>query len=61
MVEVSGLKCVFFVNFGVEVNEGVIKIVCKYSYDKYGKDCVIVLMLVNFFYGCIILIFFVIG
>jgi acetylornithine/N-succinyldiaminopimelate aminotransferase len=36
LINLSGLKKVFFSNSGAESNEGAIKAARKYSFDKYG-------------------------
>ena len=47
----TGLDKVFFANSGAEANEGMIKLVRKYSTDKYGKDRTKILSLKNSFHG----------
>lgn len=51
LVQISGLKRVFFANSGAEANEGAIKTARKYSHDKYGEGRATVLSLVNSFHG----------
>ncbi|MGL4740118.1 MAG: aspartate aminotransferase family protein [Sarcina sp.] len=51
LVELSGLKKVFFSNSGAESNEGAIKIARKYSYDKYGIGRGTILTLNKSFHG----------
>ncbi|ANF71006.1 acetylornithine aminotransferase [[Haemophilus] ducreyi] len=51
LVQVSGLKRVFFANSGAEANEGAIKVARKYSHDKYGDTRSTIISLVNSFHG----------
>ncbi|WP_373777846.1 aspartate aminotransferase family protein [Glaesserella sp.] len=51
LVATSGLKRVFFCNSGAEANEGAIKTVRKYSFDKYGEGRSTVISLQNSFHG----------
>lgn len=47
----TGMKKVFFANSGAEANEGAIKFVRKYSFDKYGEGRNTIITLVNSFHG----------
>lgn len=47
----TGMKKVFFANSGAEANEGAIKTVRKYSFDKYGEGRSKIITLVNSFHG----------
>lgn len=49
--EVTGYRRVFLGNSGAEANEGSIKIVRKYSFDKYGENRHKILSLNNSFHG----------
>lgn len=51
LCERTGMKKVFFANSGAEANEGAIKTVRKYSFDKYGEGRTKILTLVNSFHG----------
>lgn len=51
LVELSGLKKVFFSNSGAESNEGAIKLARKYSYDKYGDKRGTIVTLNKSFHG----------
>jgi len=51
LVNLSGLKRVFFGNSGAEANEGAIKLARKYSFDKYGEGRATVITLENSFHG----------
>lgn len=50
------VDCVFFCNFGVEVNEAVLKLVCKFVYDCYGSYKSGIVVFKNVFYGCMLFI-----
>lgn len=53
LCEATGYSKVFFGNSGAEANEGAIKIVRKYSNEKYGADAGrhVIISLVNSFHG----------
>ncbi|MCL2030015.1 MAG: acetylornithine/succinylornithine family transaminase [Oscillospiraceae bacterium] len=51
LCKLSGLEKVFFANSGAEANEGVIKCVRKYSWDKFGKERYTILTLYDSFHG----------
>ncbi len=51
LIELSGLKRVFFGNSGAEANEGAIKLARKYSFDKYGEGRSTIITLTNSFHG----------
>ncbi|MGL5823105.1 MAG: aspartate aminotransferase family protein [Sarcina sp.] len=51
LVDLSGMKKVFFSNSGAESNEGAIKIARKYSYDKYGEGRGTIITLNKSFHG----------
>lgn len=51
LVEYTGLSKVFFSNSGAEVNEGMIKLARKYSYDKYGAGRDVIITLKQSFHG----------
>lgn len=51
LVNISGMKKVFFCNSGAEANEGAIKLARKYSFDKYGLDRANIITLNNSFHG----------
>ncbi|MFI3141508.1 MAG: aspartate aminotransferase family protein [Clostridia bacterium] len=51
LCERTNMKKVFFANSGAEANEGAIKTVRKYSFDKYGEGRTKILTLVNSFHG----------
>jgi acetylornithine/N-succinyldiaminopimelate aminotransferase len=51
LVELSGLKSVFFANSGAESNEGLIKLARKYSRDKYGEGRATIVTLKQSFHG----------
>ncbi len=51
LASISGLSRVFFANSGAEANEGAIKLVRKYSFDKYGKNRSKIITLQNSFHG----------
>lgn len=47
----TGMKKVFFSNSGAEANECAIKVARKYSAEKKGPDCNVIVTLVNSFHG----------
>lgn len=47
----TGMKKVFFSNSGAEANECAIKVARKYSAEKKGPDCNVIITLVNSFHG----------
>ena len=47
----TGMSCVFYANGGGEANEGMIKLVRKYSFDKYGEGRATIITLQNSFHG----------
>lgn len=47
----TGMKKVFFSNSGAEANECAIKVARKYSADKKGPDCHVIVTLKNSFHG----------
>ena len=47
----TGMKKVFFSNSGAEANECAIKAARKYSADKKGPDCNVIVTLINSFHG----------
>lgn len=47
----SGMNAVFFGNSGAEANEAAIKLVRKYSYDKYGTGRAVIVTLLQSFHG----------
>ncbi len=51
LCERTGMKKVFFSNSGAEANECAIKVIRKYSEDKYGKGRNVILTLKNSFHG----------
>ncbi len=51
LCEKTGMKKVFFANSGAEANECAIKVARKYSAQKKGADCCIIITLVNSFHG----------
>ena len=51
MCEKTGMKKVFFGNSGAEANECAIKVARKYSAEKKGPDCNVIVTLVNSFHG----------
>lgn len=51
LLQLTGMKKVFFSNSGAESNEGAIKIARKYSYDKYGEGRSDIITLKNSFHG----------
>lgn len=51
LCEITGYEKVFFGNSGAEANECAIKLVRKYSFDKYGKNRNTIITLVNSFHG----------
>lgn len=51
LVNISGMKRVFFGNSGAEANEGAIKLARKYSYDKYGDGRSTIITLKQSFHG----------
>ena len=51
LVPAAGMSAVFFGNSGAEANEGMIKLVRKYSFDKYGKGRATIITLKNSFHG----------
>ena len=51
LIELSGLKKVFFGNSGAEANEGAIKLARKYSYDKYKDGRSTIVSLESSFHG----------
>lgn len=51
LCKVSGMDKVFFCNSGTEANEGAIKAVRKYSFDKYGEGRNEIITLNNSFHG----------
>ncbi len=51
LIQLSGLKRVFFGNSGAEANEGAIKLARKYSFDKYGEGRSTIITLTNSFHG----------
>ena len=51
LVQLSGMKKVFFSNSGAESNEGAIKLARKYSYDRYGEGRAVIITLINSFHG----------
>lgn len=51
LCEKTGMKKVFFCNSGAEANEGAIKFVRKYSFDKYGDGRNTIITLCGSFHG----------
>lgn len=51
LTDKAGMKKVFFGNSGAEANEGAIKLVRKYSFDKYGEGRSTILTLIQSFHG----------
>ncbi len=51
LCEKANMKKVFFANSGAEANEGAIKTVRKYSYDKYGENRNEIITLQGSFHG----------
>lgn len=51
LTKATGLSKVFFGNSGAEANECAIKVVRKYSFDKYGRGRDRIVTLVNSFHG----------
>lgn len=51
LTKATGLSKVFFGNSGAEANECAIKVVRKYSFDKYGRGRDHIITLVNSFHG----------
>ncbi len=51
LCERTGMKGVFFCNSGAEANEGAIKLVRKYSFDKYGAGRSDIVTLSHSFHG----------
>jgi len=51
LIDLSGLRRVFFGNSGAEANEGAIKLARKYSFDKYGEGRATIITLQNSFHG----------
>jgi acetylornithine/N-succinyldiaminopimelate aminotransferase len=51
LCERTGMKGVFFCNSGAEANEGAIKLVRKYSFDKYGAGRSDIVTLNRSFHG----------
>ena len=47
----TGMKKVFFSNSGAEANECAIKVARKYSAEKKGNDCNVIITLKNSFHG----------
>ena len=47
----TGMKKVFFSNSGAEANECAIKVARKYSAERKGPDCNVIITLVNSFHG----------
>lgn len=47
----TGMKKVFFSNSGAEANECAIKVARKYSSEKKGSNCNVIITLVNSFHG----------
>lgn len=47
----TGMKKVFFSNSGAEANECAIKVARKYSSEKKGPNCNVIITLVNSFHG----------
>lgn len=47
----TGMKKVFFSNSGAEANECAIKVARKYSAEKKGPECNVIVTLVNSFHG----------
>ena len=51
LCEKTEMKRVFFANSGAEANEGAIKFVRKYSFDKYGEGRSTIITLIDSFHG----------
>ncbi len=51
IIEVTGMKRVFFANSGAEANEGATKVARKYAADKYGEHRNVILTLNDSFHG----------
>jgi len=51
LIELSGMKKVFFANSGAEANEAAIKIARKYSFDKYGEGRSTIITFASSFHG----------
>ncbi|MDE7220503.1 MAG: aspartate aminotransferase family protein [Oscillospiraceae bacterium] len=51
LVPAAGMAAAFFGNSGAEANEGMIKLVRKYSFEKYGEGRATIITLKNSFHG----------
>lgn len=61
LIEVMFVECVVFMNFGMEVNEIVFKLVCYYVCVCYSLFKIKIIVFYNVFYGCLLFIVLVGG